>query len=241
MSSRNWQDAEGGTTLPKDDKSSNGLNGKCEIVKVNDVERFDAKGNVYFGKNDKTEQIDVVIYATGYHYSFPFLQKGDGIPSLTEDGRVGPLYQHVFPCSSYAPSLSFVGLLWKVVPFPQFELQSRWIARCLSGRSELPSPLEMMKDTQNYYKELENEGIHPRYTHRMGMDSQRKYNTWLAQQCGSDSEWPSWRDMLYNSCGLSKRAFRLDYRERELIDAQEALNTFKNEKKELEKSLKVGL
>ena len=48
-----------------------------------------------------------------------------------EDNAVGPLYEHVFP-PSVAPSLSFVGLPWKVVPFPQFELQSRWIARALS-------------------------------------------------------------------------------------------------------------
>lgn len=27
------------------------------------------------------------------------------------------------------PSLSFVGLPWKVVPFPQFELQAKLIAR----------------------------------------------------------------------------------------------------------------
>ena len=42
--------------------------------------------------------------------------------------RVSPLYQHVFP-PAYAPSLSFIGLPWKVVPFPQYELQAKWVAR----------------------------------------------------------------------------------------------------------------
>ena len=52
--------------------------------------------------------------------------------------RVSPLYQHVFP-PAYAPSLSFIGLPWKVVPFPQYELQAKWVARVLSGRVSLPS------------------------------------------------------------------------------------------------------
>ena len=47
---------------------------------------------------------------TGYHYSFPFL---DDRFIAVEDNRVGPLYQHVFPPVA-APTLSFVGLPWKV-------------------------------------------------------------------------------------------------------------------------------
>jgi len=51
--------------------------------------------------------------------------------------RVSPLYKHLFP-PRYAPSLSFVGLPWKIVPFPLYELQSRWVARLLAGRVQLP-------------------------------------------------------------------------------------------------------
>jgi hypothetical protein len=40
-------------------------------------------------------------------------------------------YQHMF-MPELGPSLSFVGLPWKVVPFPQFELQAKLIARCAS-------------------------------------------------------------------------------------------------------------
>lgn len=43
-------------------------------------------------------------------YSFPFLE--EGLVSV-EDNRVGPLFQHVFP-PALAPTLSFVGLPWKV-------------------------------------------------------------------------------------------------------------------------------
>ncbi len=39
-------------------------------------------------------------------------------------------YQHMF-VPKLGHSLSFVGLPWKVVPFPQFELQAKLIARYL--------------------------------------------------------------------------------------------------------------
>ena len=57
--------------------------------------------------------------------------------------RVSPLYKHLFP-PRHAPSLSFVGLPWKIVPFPLYELQSRWVARLLSGRVQLP-PVDVME------------------------------------------------------------------------------------------------
>lgn len=46
-----------------------------------------------------------------YKYHFPFLET-NGIVTV-DDNRVGPLYKHIFP-PAFAPSLSFVGLPWKV-------------------------------------------------------------------------------------------------------------------------------
>ena len=52
--------------------------------------------------------------------------------------RVGLLLQHVIAIRQ-APTLSFVGLPWQDIPFPLIELQSKWIARVLSGCTNLPS------------------------------------------------------------------------------------------------------
>ena len=68
--------------------------------------------------------------------------------------RIEHLYQHIFP-PDLAPSISFVGLPWKVVPFAQYELQAKWIARVLSGRASLPSRQKMHAHIQALYKELE--------------------------------------------------------------------------------------
>ncbi|XP_016651230.1 PREDICTED: flavin-containing monooxygenase FMO GS-OX-like 5 isoform X1 [Prunus mume] len=115
---------------------------------------------------------DIILHCTGFKYDFPFLET-NGIVTV-DDNRVGPLYKHVFP-PALAPSLSFVGLPWKVVPFPQFELQSKWIAGLLSNRIALPSKEEMMEDIKAFYSLLEASGIPKRYTQNLG-DCQFEYN-----------------------------------------------------------------
>lgn len=100
-----------------------------------------------------------------YKYDFPFLET-NGVVTV-DDNRVGPLYKHVFP-PALAPCLSFVGLPWKVAPFPLFELQSKWIAGVLSNRIALPSEEEMTKDIEAFYLSLEESGIPKWHTHNMG-------------------------------------------------------------------------
>nr|XP_051195800.1 flavin-containing monooxygenase FMO GS-OX-like 2 isoform X3 [Lolium perenne] len=54
-----------------------------------------------------TVEADTILYCTGYHYYFPFLDLDE--LTVDEDNSVRPLYKHVFP-PKYAPNLSFVGL-----------------------------------------------------------------------------------------------------------------------------------
>ena len=66
------------------------------------------------------DHIDAIIYCTGYQYAYPFLKGTNLIKS--QDMRVDPLWMHIFP-PSVAPSLAFVGLLWKSLRNWQFQLQ----------------------------------------------------------------------------------------------------------------------
>jgi hypothetical protein len=52
-----------------------------------------------------------------------------------------------------------VGLPWKVVPFAQYELQAKWIARVLSGRVSLPTQRHMLADISAFYAALEKQGV----------------------------------------------------------------------------------
>lgn len=85
--------------------------------------------------------IDAVLFATGYFYSLPFLENVR--PKLITDGsHVNHTYKHIF----YAPrpTLSFLVLNQRVIPFPTAEAQSAVLARVYSGRLSLP-PLATMQ------------------------------------------------------------------------------------------------
>ncbi|CAA7041584.1 unnamed protein product [Microthlaspi erraticum] len=123
---------------------------------------------------------------------FPFPIRSANPEFRGDNNRVfffGPLYKHIFP-PTLAPWLSFVGIPCKVIPFPMFELQSKWIASVLSGRIMLPSKEDMLMEIETLYATLEGEGIPKRYTHSLGINH-FEYNDWLASQygCSGTEEW----------------------------------------------------
>ncbi|XP_017973445.1 PREDICTED: flavin-containing monooxygenase FMO GS-OX-like 4 isoform X1 [Theobroma cacao] len=150
-------------------------------------------GTVVF-QNGKVVLADVIIHCTGFKYHFPFLDT-NGIVTV-DDNRLGPLYKHVFP-AALAPWLSFIGIPWKILPFPFFELQSKWVAGVLSGRITLPSQKEMMEDIKAFYSALEAAGIPKRYTHNMS-ESGFEYCDWLAAQCGCQVI-ENWRKQMFHA------------------------------------------
>ncbi|KDP25636.1 hypothetical protein JCGZ_20792 [Jatropha curcas] len=175
------------------------------------IESVREDGSVVF-RNGRVVLADIILHCTGYKYHFPFLET-NGIVTV-DDNRVGPLYQHVFP-PVLAPWLSFVGLPWKVAPFPLIELQCKWIAGVLSGRIAIPLQQEMIEAVEAFYMTLEASNVPKRYTHRIG-DSQFEYNNWLAAQCGCE-EFEGWRNQMYNASSIGRLQRPETYRD-ELMD-----------------------
>mmetsp|Transcript_34250 Transcript_34250/g.71290 ORF Transcript_34250/g.71290 Transcript_34250/m.71290 type:complete len:560 (-) Transcript_34250:334-2013(-) len=67
--------------------------------------------------------IDVVMFCTGYDYSFPFINtESSGLDLETTQRRVTPLYQQLF--HAHYPNIAFIGLPHSVLPFPFFEFQA---------------------------------------------------------------------------------------------------------------------
>ncbi|KAG9452389.1 hypothetical protein H6P81_005293 [Aristolochia fimbriata] len=184
------------------------------------IERANEDGTVVF-KAGTCVFVDIIMHCTGYNYHFPFLKVNDIV--TVDDNRVGPLYKHMFP-PALAPYLCFVGLSWKVIPFPMFELQSKWLAAVLSGRVSLPSCEEMMEDVKASYTDLEASGWPKRYTHNMS-NCQFQYNDWLATQC----HYPpveEWRKQMYAANGKNRVArpetYRDEWEDEEWIQEAEA-------------------
>ncbi|KAK3157090.1 hypothetical protein QOZ80_2AG0116030 [Eleusine coracana subsp. coracana] len=171
------------------------------------IDRAQDDGSVVF-RDGSLIKADVIMHCTGYLYDFPFL--GDDSTINVDDNRVDPLYKHVFP-PEVAPQLSFIGLPWKVIPFPLFELQSKWVAGVLSGRIELPSKEEMMEDVKAFYLNLEALGWPKRYTHNFS-NYQFEYDDWLAEQCGYPPI-EEWRKLMYAATTKNKAARPESYRD----------------------------
>lgn len=185
---------------------------KNTSLKPGIVELIPERSGVKFEDGSVEYDVDVILYATGYQYAFPFLANAavDNSAISAVDNCVSPLYKHVFP-PALAPSLSFIGLPWKVVPFPQFETQARWIAKALSGAAPLPPRREMRLDADAFEESLEKKGIARRHAHRMG-DAQFAYNDELRALCGHPPL-GAWRAEMYAATGARKRSQPASYRD----------------------------
>ena len=102
------------------------------------LDRLDGDG-VRFADGTK-EKIDVIIWATGYRISFPFLQQNE---LAVEDNKF-PLYRRMVKPGW--ENLFFMGL---AQPLPTLvnlaEQQSKFVAAVLTGKHQLPDEAKMQK------------------------------------------------------------------------------------------------
>ena len=95
----------------------------------------------------------MVIFCTGYLYSLPMFPKEAGF--VSSDGLyVHQLYQHTF--YAYDPTLVFMGLPKKVIPFPTFQNQAIVVAKVWAQKLTLPSSGRMQKEES---ERLEQQGF----------------------------------------------------------------------------------
>jgi dimethylaniline monooxygenase (N-oxide forming) len=110
-------------------------------VKPN-IERFSGDRGVRFTDGSE-EEIDLVVYCTGYKMTFPFF---DPEVFSAADNRL-PLYRRVV--SVERPGLHFIGFIQPLGPImPLAEAQAEWIADLLGGHASLPAPAEMRKEIE---------------------------------------------------------------------------------------------
>lgn len=117
---------------------------------VRQIEKFlpSSQGTraVRFADGRVETEVDAILFATGYFYSFPFLSSIE--PKLIDTGaRVQHLYKHLFYI--HDPTLAFIGIPSKIIPFRTFEGQAAVIARVWADRLDLPRVEEMKKWEEN--------------------------------------------------------------------------------------------
>lgn len=109
---------------------------------------------VRFADGQVVQDINPVVFCTGYLYSFPFLPTSLQPPLITNGQRVLNVYKHIFYTAD--PTLVFLTLPWNIVPFPVAEAQSAAVARVWAGRLQLPVPREMERWEKGVVGEMGN-------------------------------------------------------------------------------------
>ncbi|XP_030228586.1 dimethylaniline monooxygenase [N-oxide-forming] 5 [Gadus morhua] len=125
-----------------DDLPNRILSGTVQ-VKPN-IHRFQGS-SVEFDDGSVVDDIDLVVFATGYSFSFPFLASN----VLPVSGNKASLYKYVFPPDLERNTLAVIGLVQPLgAIMPISEIQARWATRVFKGCSKCPSVAAMLKEVE---------------------------------------------------------------------------------------------
>jgi len=114
--------------------------GHGDIAVKPNIDRYTGGRTVRFVDGSE-EEIDLVVYCTGYKMTFPFF---DPQVLSAPDNRL-PLYRRVV--SVERPGLYFIGFIQPLGPImPLAEAQCEWVADLLCGRATLPAVGEMKRE-----------------------------------------------------------------------------------------------
>ncbi|XP_044263466.1 senecionine N-oxygenase-like [Tribolium madens] len=108
------------------------------------------------------EEIDEVLFCTGFNYEFPFLSTCCGVK--VTDNYVHPLYKQIISIEN--PTLAFIGIPFKTCPFPLFDIQVRFFLATLTGHFKLPKKQDMLKELAE--EEKRKSGVPKSKYHQLG-------------------------------------------------------------------------
>ncbi|XP_050756644.1 dimethylaniline monooxygenase [N-oxide-forming] 3-like [Gymnogyps californianus] len=116
----------------------------CGVVVMKPNVKEFRETSVLFQDGTVQDDVDVVVFATGYSYSYPFMEDDSIIKS--RDNQV-TLYKGILPPQLEKPTLAVIGLVQSLGPIiPTADLQCRWAVKVFQGQCTLPSVSEMMDD-----------------------------------------------------------------------------------------------
>src|ERR1700761_4202287 len=114
--------------------------GPGDIPAKPNIDRFTGGRRVRFVDGSE-EEVDLVVYCTGYKITFPFFDPA----VLSAPENVLPLYRRVVPVDR--PGLYVIGLVQPLGPImPLAEAQCEWVADLISGRAALPPVATMERE-----------------------------------------------------------------------------------------------
>lgn len=113
------------------------------VTQKPDALKFTEDGVIFI--DGSYQKFSVILYCTGYQYTFPFLSIDCGLS--VDDNCVEPLYKHCININR--PTLAIIGLPNFVCPNQMFDIQARFCLTFISGRQQFPSKEAMLEDLEN--------------------------------------------------------------------------------------------
>lgn len=130
---------KGSAVMVNDEINFKIISGKLQVKAT--VVEF-TKNGVKLEDGSELTDIDMVCFATGFRVDFSFM--GKDILKMSE--KEINLYKMVWPIKRPHPSLAVIGCFSTVgAHTPAMELQAYWAARVFTGKTTLPSQLDMAK------------------------------------------------------------------------------------------------
>ncbi|XP_050429759.1 senecionine N-oxygenase-like [Adelges cooleyi] len=148
-------------------------NMKCPSNMVQKVDLQEMVENGVIFNDGSYEEVDCVLYCTGYTYKYPFLSPECGI--RVENNNVKPLFMHTVNIEH--PTMFFVGIPTNTTGFCMYDLQVRFAKTFLSGRKRLPSKEDMLEDTRKDVESRLESGLRPKELHMMGRKSKDYFDS----------------------------------------------------------------
>nr|XP_009937557.1 PREDICTED: dimethylaniline monooxygenase [N-oxide-forming] 3-like isoform X2 [Opisthocomus hoazin] len=116
----------------------------CGVVVMKPNVKEFRETSVLFQDGTVQDDVDAVVFATGYSYSYPFMEDDSIIKS--RDNQV-TLYKGILPPWLEKPTMAVIGLVQSLGPIiPTADLQCRWAVKVFQGQCTLPPASEMMDD-----------------------------------------------------------------------------------------------
>jgi len=167
------------------------------VIKPN-VTSF-TKTGVVFEDGTQVNDLDAVIFCTGYKIGFKFI---DHSILPVSDNKV-ELYKYVFPPNLAKPTLAVFGCVQPLgAIFPISELQARWATRVFCGKTSLPLKSIMMEDIEKKRKTMQ-ERYYASKRHTIQVDY-IPYCDELANEIGCK---PNCVRLFFSDPGLALRCF----------------------------------
>lgn len=179
---------------PLDSKMSKNIDQRPGIDHINE--------NTFIFRDGSSAQVDVLIYCTGYEFTYPFLSSK--VEVRTENNHVEPIYKHLVHMDW--PNLFFMGLPAIVVPFPMFHIQTQYILGIIEGHVKLPSSKQMYEEYEKEKQSLLEQGIAIRHINKM-CDRQWDYYDEISTAAGVPGFRPVVKKIYDYCCKMREEDF----------------------------------